>query len=139
MSRNVSRKLLGSLLILAAAPLSVFAAEKTPKESAAAAAARKQVEAAPPAEEAGDNDRRAELLASAAQAAPDLAEANWQLGRVHIAGQWLPLAEAEQHAASDSQLAEYRKLRTQAGQNPKLIRGLAQWCLKAGWRDTARM
>src|SRR5438045_2635629 len=98
MSRNVSRGFVGSLLILAAASFQAARAEKAAKESGATTTARKQVEAALRAEAAGDNDRRAELLSSAHAAAQSLPEVNWHLARVHVAGQWVPLAEAEQHA-----------------------------------------
>jgi hypothetical protein len=141
MSRTVSRGLVGSLLILAAANTQAASAEKAPKEreSAALAAARKDVDAALRAEAAGDNARRAELLATAGKAAPALPEANWHLAQVHVADKWLPLAEAEQRAASDPILAEYRKLRDEAKDNPKLLQRLAHWCLKQGWEDTARL
>jgi len=139
MPRNVSRGFFGSLLILFAASFEANSADKTPKESAATTAARKQVEAALRAEAAGDNDRRAELLANAIQTAPTMPEANWHSARVHVGGRWLALAEAEQQAASDAQLSEYRRLRDEAGENPKLIRGLARWSVKNNWDDRARL
>jgi len=139
MSRNVSRGLFGSLLILIATSWQSIAAEKAPKETPLAAAAKKQVESALRAEAAGDNDRRTELLSGAIQSAPDLREANWHLARVQISGKWLPLDEAEQHAASDQLLAEYRRHRSEAGEDAKAIRGLARWCLKNGWDDRARL
>src|SRR4051812_21855378 len=114
MSRTVSRGLVGSLLILAAANVQAAGAEKPPKENAAAAAARKEVEAALRAEAAGDNARRTESLASAMEAAPGLPEAHWHLAHVHVADKWLTLAEAEQQAASDPLVAEYRTLREEA-------------------------
>src|SRR6187200_1580238 len=129
MSSNISRRILGSFLVLIAGSWSA-GAEKITRPSAVLIAARKDVEAALRAEAAGDNDRRAELLASASRAASDLPEANWHLGRVQIANKWLTLDEAEQQAADDPLLAEYRKLRDEAGENPKLLRGLARWCLK---------
>ncbi len=138
MSRLVSCALLGSLAILFAPRFSASAADKNPKNSEAAAA-REQVAAALRAEIAGENDRRAELLASAVRTAPDLPEANWHLGRVQIAGKWRTLDDARQEAANDQQLAEYRKLRDEAKDNPKLLRGLARWCLKNGHEDLARL
>jgi hypothetical protein len=139
MSRSVSCALPGSLAIfLVTLPLA-SAAEKTAKNPEATAAAREQVAAALWAEVAGDNDRRAELLATAARTAPDLPEANWNLGRVEIAGIWQTLDYAQQEAASAPQLAEYRKLREQAGDDPRLLRGLARWCLKNGHDELARL
>src|SRR5581483_5579688 len=70
MSRRVFCALFGSLAFLTAAPFS-SAAEKAAKNVAAAAAAREEVVAALKAEVAGENDRRTELLASAARTAPD--------------------------------------------------------------------
>jgi hypothetical protein len=139
MSRDISRGFVGSLLILAVASLQAASAEKTAKESGATAAARKQVETALRAEAAGDNTRRADLLKTAVETAPALSEANWHLARVRVGDQWLSLADAEQHASSDPLLAEYRKLRDEAGDNSKLIRGLARWCLKNGLEDSARL
>jgi hypothetical protein len=128
-----------SLLILPVAVCALSAADKSPKESPTEAKARQEVKAALQAEATGDNDRRAERLAAAERDAPELAEANWHLGRVRVGNHWLMLTEAEERAIRDPQLVEYRKLRSQAEGNPKLLRGLARWCLKAGWDETARL
>jgi hypothetical protein len=101
--------------------------------------AQSQVHAALQAEAAGNNDRRAEFLVSALRVAPDLAQANWHLGRVQHSGKWLSLDEAQRGAASDPQLEEYHKLRQEAGENPKLLRGLARWCLKNDWNEAAKL
>jgi hypothetical protein len=139
MFHRLSCALLGLFAILPATFFRLSAAEKTAKDNQATAEARQQVAAALRAEIAGKNDQRAELLASAARAAPDLPEANWNLARVHVSGKWLTLDDAQQQAAGDPQLAEYRQLRDQAGDNPKLIRGLARWCVKVGRDDAARL
>ena len=138
MSRIISLAALGLLLILAVVSFPLLAAEKVAKESAAEAKARQDVKAALRAEAEGDNSQRAERLTALWQA-PDLAEANWHLAKVRSGQQWLRLADVEQQAASDAQLAEYRKLRDEAEGSPKLLRGLARWCLKNGWHDTARL
>src|SRR5262249_36938342 len=98
-----------------------------------------EVRAALRAEASGDNQRRTEHLAAAARGAPGLAEVNWHLGRVWAVNRWLNLADEEEHANHDPQLAEYRKLRSQAEGHTNLLHGLARWCWKAGWDDTARL
>src|SRR5262249_48852951 len=114
----------GSLLILAAA-FTALAAEKGSKETPAEAKARQEVRAALRAEASGDNQRRTEHLAAAARGAPGLAEVNWHLGRVWAVNRWLNLADEEEHANHDPQLAEYRKLRSQAEGHTNLLHGLA--------------
>lgn len=138
MSRIFSRAAAGSISILLMASFALPAAEK-PKESPAEAQARQDVKAALQAEAAGDNARRAECLADAVKSAPELAEANWHLARIRQADNWLALPDAEQKAAEDRQLAEYQTLRDQTDNNPKLLRNLARWCLKAGWNEHARL
>src|SRR5207248_11393936 len=64
---------------------------------------------------------------------------NWHLGRLKVAGKWMTISAAEEHATNDPQLAEYRKLREKASDNGKLLRNLARWCLKVGWDDAARL
>jgi hypothetical protein len=139
MSRIVSCALLTFLTVFATTSSRLAAADKSPKNPESTAAAREHVAAALRAEIAGENDRRAELLASAARTAPDLPDANWQLTRVQIAGKWRTLDEAQQEAANDQRLGAYRKLRDEAADNPKLLRGLARWCLKNGHEDVARL
>ena len=139
MSRIVSCALLTSLAIFTATSSPLAAADKNPKKPESTTAAREQVAAALRAEIAGENDRRAELLTTAACSAPDLPEVNWHLARVKLAGKWVTLDEAQQEASNDQQLTEYRKLRDEVGDNPKLLRGLARWCLKNGRDDVARL
>src|SRR5687768_2607240 len=95
MSLSISR-VAQVLLLLATACASSLAVEKSSKDSPASIDGKHEVQAALRAEAAGDNLKRKELLASAARRAPELAEANWHLGRVQDAGRWLELAEAEQ-------------------------------------------
>jgi hypothetical protein len=139
MSRIFSCALLTSLTFFLTTSSPLSAADKNPKSHDSTAAAREQVAAALRAEIAGENDRRAELLTTAARSAPDLPEANWHLGRVQVAGKWHTLDEAQQEATNDQQLTEYRKLRGEAADNPKLLRGLARWCEKAELHDLARL
>ncbi|HEY2413445.1 MAG TPA: polymorphic toxin-type HINT domain-containing protein [Pirellulaceae bacterium] len=145
MSRMISRLAVACVATFGAIDsLFLHAADKGVKANPAAGDANRQVAnrqviAALRAEAAGDNERRAELLNSAVRAEPDLAEANWHLARVRIGNRWLTLDNAQQEAASDPQLAEYRKLRDEADGNSKRTRGLARWCLKAGLDDLARL
>jgi hypothetical protein len=139
MSRIVSCALLSSLAIFLTASSRLAAADKTAKSHESAATAREQVAAALRAEVAGENERRAELLATATGIAPDLSDANWHLGRVRVAGKWVTLDEAQQEAANDPLITEYRKLRDEAGDDPKSLRSLAAWCQKNGHEEFARI
>jgi Pretoxin HINT domain/HEAT repeats len=139
MLRIVSCALLTSLAIFLTTSSRLAAADKNPKNPESTAAAREQVAAALRAEIAGENDRRADLLNSAARTAPELPDANWHLARVQIGGKWVTLDEAQQEAANDQRLTEYRKLRDEAADNPKLLRGLARWCLKNSHEELARL
>jgi hypothetical protein len=142
MSLIVSRRFMGSLAVLIAFALPARSAEnagKNAKANPSTTAARQQVTDALRAEAAGDNDRRTDLLASAARLASDLPETNWHQGRVLVADRWLSLDDAATQAINDPHLAEYHKLRDEAGENPKLLRGLARWCLKNGLADIAKL
>src|SRR5262245_61497248 len=139
MSRIVSCALLTSLTVFLTTSARLAAADKSPKNHESTAAAREQVAAALRAEIAGENDRRAELLASAVRTAPDLPDANWHLGCIQLAGKWVTLDEAQQEAANNSLLSEYSRLRDEAGNDTKLLRGLARWCLKNGHGELARL
>src|SRR4051812_39054966 len=140
MSRIISRLAVAWLAtLLTIDSLYLHAAEKGGKANRAAVEASEQVKAALRAEAAGDNERRAELLTSAARAAPDLSEANWHLARVRVGGTWLTLDNAQQEASNDPHLTGYRKLRNEAEGNPKLTRNLARWCVKVGLDDLARL
>jgi pretoxin HINT domain-containing protein/HEAT repeat protein len=130
---------LGLMVTLASARVNLLAAEKALKPNPAEAKTREEVLAALRAEAAGDNEQRAKLLASAAAIAPELAEANWHLAKVQVGGKWRSLAAAQEYAANDPQLVEYRKLRNEAENNAKLTRNLARWCTKAGFSDLARL
>jgi pretoxin HINT domain-containing protein len=140
MSRMVSRRVSVATIYLALSSwLYLYAADKASRPTPAAAEAKRQVAAALRAEVAGDNQQREKLLASALNASPELAEANWHLARVHTGGQWLSLEDAERESLHDAQLQDYRKLRDEVADNPKQLRGLARWCQKAGWEDLARL
>lgn len=128
-----------SLALCVAAVFPALSADKDAKPNPKADAARQQIADALRAEAAGDNDRRASLLAAAIRTAPDLPEANWQQAQVEIGGKWLTLDAAAEHFANDDQLTEYRQLRDAAGENPKLLRGLARWCLKNNLSEAAKL
>jgi hypothetical protein len=138
MARSIFSAQLGSLLMLAAASIS-FAADKTPKATEAELKAREEVKAALTAEAGGDNEGRASRLMDAWKAAPDLAEANWHMARVHVDGQWETVAQVANHTANNSDWAKYRELREKAAGNPKAVRDLGRWCQKANWFDVARV
>jgi len=139
MSRIFSLGALGSSWILVATSFSLLGDDKTAIDSGAEAKARQAIKSALQAEASGNNQRRKELLARAVSDAPQVGETNWHSGRIQTGGKWLELSSAEQQAASDSRIAEYRKLREEAADNPKLLRNLARWCIKMGWEDTARL
>ena len=130
---------LGLALIPGAADFHLRAAEKTAKPNPLEAKALLEVKEALKAEASGDNQRRNVQLASAAKTAPELPDVNWHLANVQVGSHWMSLAAAQEHSASDPQMAEYRRLRLDAKGNPKLLRNLARWCTKAGWDDLSRL
>jgi hypothetical protein len=119
-----------------------YADEKTGKAGAPAAKldeAREDVHQALLAESLGNNEARAQRLQKAWLAAPNLAEVNWHMARVHVDSQWLPVAQAVSQTISDPDLVKYRELRDKAASNVKLLRDLARLSVKMGWRDRARL
>src|SRR5688572_25038168 len=128
MARSIFRAAAQSSFIVLAASFELSAAGKSADANPAASQAVRDVQSALVAEAAGDNTRRQELLASALEREPELAAARWHLGQVQVGGYWLKVAQAEQHAASDPRLPEYRRLRDEAEGNFRLIRALARWC-----------
>jgi Pretoxin HINT domain len=139
MSRIISCAAAGSCLIFAASWFPAFGTEKAAKRDPAEAKAREEVLEALQAEARGDNERRTSLLQSAWLAAPSLPEANWQMARVRVEGEWKPVGEAASLAASDPNLAKYRENRDHAAGNAKMLREVARWCRKKGWPDLARL
>lgn len=130
-----------SFLVLAAGlATSAFAwgGDKLP-DHAALADAREDVSQALLAEVQGNNDQRSKRLTKAWLAVPDLAEANWHMARVRVAGQWKPLAEVVSQSANDADQEQYRTLRDKAAGNPRALRDLARWCAKRDWNDRARL
>ena len=113
-------------------------AAATEEETAKEAAARSEVIAALKAEAAGDNDERSKRLYAAWLAAPQLAEANWHIGRVRFGDDWLPLGEVVGRAESDPDLAKYQELRSRAA-GARSLRELARWCQKHEMPDRARL
>jgi hypothetical protein len=128
-----------SAILLAVQALNVQAVDTSGNRNIAAEESKRKVNAALRAEIEGDNPRRGELLAEAVSSVPELSEANWHLARIQVGSQWFTLDNAQAVASRDPQLAEYRKLRDSAGENPKLLRGLARWCLKNGHGELARL
>jgi hypothetical protein len=100
--------------------------------------ARELVRQALYAETLGDNAQRADKLAQAAAAAPDLDVVNWHQSRVRVGDQWLSLADAETRVAEDKRFPEYDKLRDRAG-DARAVLALARWCFKQGWSDVAKL
>jgi hypothetical protein len=79
---------------------------------------------------AGHNDQRNTLLQVVAQESPNHSIAHWQLGEVLSEDKqtWLSPSEVERAAKEDRRLAEYRKLRDEAGPTLAERIALAQWC-----------
>jgi hypothetical protein len=138
MSRLILRQAL-ALAVLFYWAANIPAADKATSTKPEDARARSAVQAALAAEARGDNVQRAELLRSAEEYSPEFPEAKWHSGKVLIESKWVPLADAELVASTNSQREEYRQRRTKAGTNVKLLRDLARWSTKTGQDDVARL
>jgi hypothetical protein len=111
---------------------------QSPEPTQAEIEAREHIHQALLAETQGDNTVRVRHLATVWLDQPALAEANWHLSRVQVAGKWLTLSEAEALAAADANLRKYQQQRD-AAKNAKLLLALARWCTKTGWEDAAKL
>lgn len=136
MIRAFSCAWLSAGFVLLISPLVTVAADQA--AAGTRTAARQNVAAALAAEAAGDNAQRSELLYKAWQAASDLPEANWHIGRVRVDDQWLTLGEAASRALGDAGEAKYRELREKAS-GGRALRELARWCQKHGMPDRAKL
>ena len=81
------------------------------------------------AEAQNDAAGRSELLRQALSLQKDLAAAHWQLGQMNVKGRWLDI-DAAASAAEDTNLAAYRELRADFGDDPEAHLVLARWCQK---------
>jgi hypothetical protein len=139
MSRSTLRPALGLLLSLVALVPVSLAAEKTSPTTSGDSRARDAVVAALEAEVKGDNSERSRQLADALKISPDSMEANWQTAHIKQGDTWLPVAQAMSLAAKNSDLAQYREMRSRANKTPKALRELARWCERSGWKDVAQL
>lgn len=96
------------------------------------------VHAALLAEASGDAESRRQLLQEAVKASPDAPLAHWSLGEVRQDGRWLSLENAQEQAASDRRLAEYRSQRDRLGGSPAGQLTLAVWCREHGMPAESR-
>jgi hypothetical protein len=108
------------------------------EEPSDATTAERLVAEALRAEATGNSARRRVLLSVAIDAAPDYSPARWHSGQVLADGEWLPVDEAQQLAAADSNRAEYQRLRTAGGATLSGQLALALWCRKNGFEEEAR-
>lgn len=99
-----------------------------PKESTVKAS--RLVAEALKAEARGDAQARTARLREAVVVAPDYAPAHWHLGQVNRDDRWMTIDQQADQATVDGRLAEYRKLRSRATNNPKHNLALARWCEK---------
>jgi hypothetical protein len=130
----------GAWVLGVALVLAVFAgtaAEKTSASASSQPQARALTRAALEAEAQDRNDDRAKQLAAALAADGGYAPARWHSGYVLWGRQWLPLTEAEQRNAADPKRDAYLQQREKAGDDPRLVLSLAQWCAKEGLSDRA--
>jgi hypothetical protein len=128
-----SRWLLVFLLVGLPASTS-FGAEQPPDSTAA-----RLVHEALEAEVSGDTARHAALLQEAVRVAPNYNLARWHSGQIEVADDWISVEDAQQAAAADERLAEYRRLRTEYGDSPTGQLALARWCRKSNLHDEARL
>jgi len=76
----------------------------------------------------GDADDREQLLREALAKEPNLAAANWHLGRVKEKGRWIDFKTAAAAAQTNPLLGEYRRRREQIEDTVAGHLSLADWC-----------
>ena len=76
----------------------------------------------------GDSGSREALLHQATEYEPNLAAANWHLGRVKERGKWTDYEVIAQEVKNNSVLKEYRRLREEADDTLAGHLALANWC-----------
>jgi pretoxin HINT domain-containing protein len=114
-------------------------AEPAPAKEKAPSPAAPLVQQALDNEVAGDAAAHKELLQQAVALDPDYPPARWHLGEIRWADAWLPAAEAIAKAADSELTAQYQAKREEAAGNAALELKLAQWCVKNGMPDRARL
>lgn len=92
--------------------------------------AQKLVRAGLGAELENRSDARYERLRQALVDFPDDGPANWHAGRVRVGEEWLPVETAEERAAAEGRVAEYRQLRGALATTLDGQVALARWCRK---------
>jgi Pretoxin HINT domain len=100
--------------------------------------AERLVEQADRAAVDGDMARRFALLREAVRLDPEYQLARWQLGQVQVGGEWLAVEEAQRRAAANPREADYRRRRSEYGDDAAGQLALARWCRKNDLDDEAR-
>lgn len=88
------------------------------------------------AESRGDVAGRAAKLDAALEKAPELAAANWMLGRVKTSAGWQSAVDCLLDSKGDEE-REYAARRAKAAGDIKERFALAIWCKQRGWQDRA--
>jgi hypothetical protein len=90
------------------------------------------------AELAGNSDSRQLHLQAALDIEPEFAPANWQLGKIRVGDEWLPVAKAAAAVRKNPQYSLYRAKRDDLDGSLKRELNLARWCDKEGLHDRAQ-
>lgn len=90
------------------------------------------------AELAGKSESRQLHLQAALDLEPDYAPAQWQLGKVRVGAEWLPVAKASTAISKTPQYSFYRAKRDDLDGSLKRELNLARWCAKEGMHDRAQ-
>jgi hypothetical protein len=102
------------------------------------AGAERLVEAALEADLEGRSQERSELIQEALRQWPGCEAARWNAGQVLLDKRWQSVEQVQRTASQDAKLAEYRRLRAQAGDKVNDQFALARWCRRKGLKDEER-
>lgn len=89
------------------------------------------------AELAGNSESRELHLQAALDIEPDYAPAHWQLGKVRVGEEWLPVAKASAAISKTPRYSLYRAQRDELDGSVKKELALARWCEQEGMKDRA--
>lgn len=126
------------LLLIAAASVAAGGARAAKVDPTAESRAQRLTNQAVEAGLNGELDRRQRLLELAIQTAPEFAPARWEAGQIHADQRWLDIEEAQELAANDPRVAEYRALQAAAPDTARAHLELARWCRRERLPDEAR-
>jgi hypothetical protein len=90
------------------------------------------------AELAGDSESRNLHLQAALDIEPEYAPANWQLAKVRLEEEWLPVANAAAEISKSPGYSWYRSKRMELDGSMKKELALARWCEQEGMHDRAQ-